>query len=132
MLKAQKVLTYRGVLFCCFIIIFYTSFRLPNNIGSTGWIITIIALYCNSMSHTRYILQYFVLYCILFVVSEQLKAIMRSIDSEAMKKNSGNEEDWSSIIAVNHNRLNKWLKAYETMHNSSNLCNSIFSVQVSL
>lgn len=134
MMKAQKVITFRVVSFCCLVLVVYTYFGVPTSAGRMGWVVTIISLYSSSKADIRYIFQYFVIHCILFVVSEQLKTITRSIDSElsVIRKNRKNVEHAGNIpsVAVNYDKLNKWVKAYENVNDSSNLCNSMFSIQV--
>ena len=132
MLRAQKVLTCRAVLICGLITVMFTYLRFPKTSGSMGWVIAIMSLYCNSMSDVRYIFQYFVLHCILFVVSQQLKVIKRSIDSElsTITETQDVEHVELSSVSVNYEKLSQWAKAYENINDSANLCNCIFSVQV--
>ncbi|KAJ8728049.1 hypothetical protein PYW08_016434 [Mythimna loreyi] len=111
----------------------FLYFRAPTSAGRMGWGVTIISMYCNSMADIRYIFQYFVMQSILFVVSEQLKAITRSIDSElsSIKEKQENVEHAENLsrVTVNYDKINKWEKAYQNINYSSILCNSMFSMQ---
>lgn len=135
MLRAQKVSAFRVVLVFGFIIVLFTYFRFPIKCGSLGWVVTIISMYCCSMSDVRYILQYFVMHCILFVISEQIKVITRSVDSELSaiieRRRDVEHADLSSAY-VNHDKVNKWVKVYKNINESANLFNSMFSNQVIL
>ncbi|KAJ8728051.1 hypothetical protein PYW08_016436 [Mythimna loreyi] len=72
----------------------------------------------------------------MFVLAEQLEAIIRSIDDELLmieeNLESNVEHADSSKIAVNHDKLYKWTKAYENINDTSNLFNFMFSVQLTI
>lgn len=133
MLKAQKVLTSLVVTYCGFVSFVFTYVRVTDSGDDKRMATYVIFQYIDSMCDFRYVFQYFVLSCILFVVSEQLTTVIRSIDSEisAIKNRinviHGND---LPIVAVNYDQLNKWVKAYENINDSSNLFNSMFSIQV--
>ena len=134
MLRAQKVLTSAIVSYCGFLSFTFTYTRVASSASNMGMARYVIFQYIDSMSDFRYVFQYFIMYCILFVVSEQLKTVTRSIDEElsAIRENRANvvHAENLRIVAVNHDKLNKWVTAYENINGSSNLFNSMFSIQV--
>lgn len=136
MSKAQRRLTVRVVIFSCVQICVFTYMRIADDDID---IATTFVEYNTSVSDFRYIYQYFILNSILFVLSEQLNVITRSIDKDisAVRTAEGNIEYETEAISmtVNQNRLkkiDKLMNAYENVSDSSNLCNTMFSVQVFL
>lgn len=134
MMKAQKVLTSMAFSFCGIKISTFAYVRLSHSDDAKDFWVTTITQYSISMSDFRYIFQYFILYSIVFVVSEQLKAMTRSIDGELseIRENRGNVEHANSLSreALNHAKLQKWVQAYENITDTSHLCNVMFSIQV--
>lgn len=136
MKKSQRVLTVVVVMFCVLLNIMFTYVRATSSDTQLGLATNLVFQYINTMSDFRYIFQYFILRSILYVVSEQLKAITRSIDSELLEigENRGKMELTENLprMVANQEILNKWVKAYENINDSSNLCNSMFSIQVNI
>ncbi|KAF9417175.1 hypothetical protein HW555_005686, partial [Spodoptera exigua] len=110
--------------------------RLSNQKSAEMMYESILYNYNFNISDFRYLFQYFVLYSILFVICEQLRTITRSIDRELspprdMRENVEQAGDLSSET-VSHDKINKWVKAYENINDTSNLCNAMFSIQLTV
>lgn len=134
LLRAQKVLTVTIVSFCLMKIVTSTAVRLSNRRGTENMYKAILYNYNFNFTDFRYLFEYFVLYSILFVICEQLRTITRSIDREMSlsrerRENVEHAGDLSSAT-VSHDKINKWVKAYENINDTSNLCNAMFSIQV--
>ncbi|CAH1645597.1 unnamed protein product [Spodoptera littoralis] len=136
LMKAQKIMTITIILFCLIKIVTSTAVRLCNRRSTEIMIKVILYNYNFNFSDFRYLFEYFVLYSILFVICEQLRTITRSIDRELsppreMRENVELAGDLSSVT-VSHDKINKWVKAYENINDTSNLCNAMFSIQLTV
>lgn len=134
MIRAQKTLTSMVLLFCSTKIILFAYVRLTNRTPTSGFVLSTLTQYIITMSDFRYIFQYCILHCILFVISEQLKVISRSVDSElsAIRKNRTNVEHAENLSSTtNLDKMKLWVTAYENIKGSANLTKTMFSGQVS-
>lgn len=82
----------------------------------------------------RYIFEFVVLYCVLLLLSEQVKCITRRISNE--RKLILNEDDEDTIVSdeilQEITGFDEWTKVYTNIKECSNLINIIFGVQVRL
>ncbi|KAF9806425.1 hypothetical protein SFRURICE_001220 [Spodoptera frugiperda] len=136
LLRAQKVLTVTIFSFCLMKIVTSTAVRLSNRRGTENMYKAILYNYNFNFTDFRYLFEYFVLYSILFVICEQLRTITRSIDREMSlsrerRENVEHAGDLSSAT-VSQDKINKWVKAYENINDTSNLCNAMFSIQLTV
>lgn len=136
LLKAQKCLTIMVVILCSLKIIVFAYLRMVHIENDMGSIAATLVQYNIIICEFRYIYQYFIVHSILFVISEQLNAITRSIDRDISAVRGAEDTvhgDDVISIPVEQDRLKRidiWMSAYKNVNDSSNLCNAIFSVQV--
>lgn len=139
MKKAQKHLALIVFFFCLAKMILFAYIRLEQGDynGDIGLVSFTVSNYNLSSCDFRYVYQYFILHSLLFVISEQLKAIMRSIDkvTETTWTDGGYtaQGDTMKPVTVTMERLDmldKWVNAYKNINDSCNLWNRMFRTQV--
>uniref|UniRef100_A0A2A4K7Z5 Gustatory receptor n=1 Tax=Heliothis virescens TaxID=7102 RepID=A0A2A4K7Z5_HELVI len=136
MKKTQKFMIWMVVLFCGVKILVFSVYRVKTEELEMELVSNTVSQYSVTVNDFRYIFQYFILDCILLIVSEQLRAITRSIDGELSaimenQKNVGHVEGLPRVV-LNYEKINKWAQAYESINESTHLCNSMFSVQLTI
>ncbi|PZC82953.1 hypothetical protein B5X24_HaOG200838 [Helicoverpa armigera] len=136
MKRAQKVMIWMVVCFIGIKFIVFYIMQVKTEDLENGLVSNTVSEYSVTVNDFRYIFQYFILDCILLIVAEQLRAISRSIDSElsAMMENQRNVGHVEGLprVVLNYEKINKWAQAYESINESTHLCNSMFSVQLTI